>query len=40
MQLELGRLVGALRNRSVIERAQELTGLKPASWMWGAAGNS
>lgn len=40
MQLEFGRVVGALRNWSVIERAQALTGLKLASWMWGAAGNS
>ena len=31
MQLALGRLVGALRNWSVIERAQALTGLKLAS---------
>jgi hypothetical protein len=30
MQLELGCVVGALRNWSVIERAQVLTGLKLA----------
>ena len=40
MQLASGRLVGALRNWSAIERAQALTGLKLASWVWGAAGNS
>jgi hypothetical protein len=31
MQLESGRMVGALRNWPVIERAQELTGLELAS---------
>ena len=33
MQLESGRIVGASRNWRVIVRAQELTGLKLASWL-------